>query len=90
MRDVVEQLLAIYLNDPLVPLLPVHPTVNPVATPGGRSHLEVPGTAHSHASPFDLPSAARPGMKRAKTDSHVYTGSPVSKRKLAQSEAMPV
>jgi hypothetical protein len=89
MRDVVEQLLAIYLSDPLAPPPPVH-QANPVATPGGKSHLGVPGTVHSHASPFDLPSAARPGMRRSKTDSHVYTGSPVSKRKVGQNEAMPV
>jgi hypothetical protein len=93
MRDVVEQLLAIYLSDPLAPPLPVQHPADPMATPGSRSRLGVLGTVHSHASPFDLPSAARtarPGMKRSQTDSTVYTGSPVSKRKFGQSEAMPV
>jgi hypothetical protein len=90
MRDVVEQLLAIYLGDPLAPPPPAPLPANHMATPGSRSHLGVPGTVHSHASPFDLPSAARPGMRRSKTDTTVYTGSPVSKRKVGQSEAMPV
>ncbi|KAF2028614.1 hypothetical protein EK21DRAFT_69480 [Setomelanomma holmii] len=81
LRDVVEKLLAIFLSDPLAQPLPNDEATNVVATPGSKSHLGVPGTTHSHTSPFDLPSATRPGLTRSKTDNHIYTGSPVSKRK---------
>jgi len=83
MRDVVEKLLAIFLSDPLAEPLPSEVAVDPVATPGSKSRLGLPGSTHSHASPFDLPSTSRrrPGMMRAVTDSHVYTGSPVSKKR---------
>jgi hypothetical protein len=83
--------MAIYLSDPLAqPLLATHAT-NPAATPGNKpARLGFPGSAHSQASPFDLPSAARPGMMRSKTDSHVYTGSPVSRRKVGEVDTMPI
>jgi hypothetical protein len=89
MRDVVEKLLSIFLTDPLAELLPTDVPANPVATPGGKQigRLGAPGTTHSHASPFDLPSIQRAGMIRSKTDSHVHTGSPVSRRKVGDSEA---
>lgn len=80
LRDVAEKILAIFLSDPLAPL-PSNEANNVVATPGSKSRLGVPGSTHSHTSPFDLPSVARPGIMRSKTDSHVYTGSPVSKNK---------
>jgi hypothetical protein len=89
LRDVVEKLLTMYLSDPLAqPLLAVEAN-NPVATPGSKLRLGVPGSVDNHASPFDLPSAARPGMTRSKTDSYIYTGSPVSRRKVNDNETMP-
>jgi hypothetical protein len=78
MRDVVEKLLTIFLTDPLAE--PLHSDI-PVATPGGKERLLIPGSTDIHASPFDLPSIRRPGMNRSVTDSHVYRGSPVSKNK---------
>lgn len=87
MRDVVEKLLAIYLSDPLAQPVPTAQSTNPVATPGSKNRLGVPDTVHSQASPFDLPSSKRPGVMRSKTDPHAYTGSPVSRRKLGESEA---
>ena len=82
MRGVVEKLLTIFLSDPLAEPLPSEIPVDPVATPGSKSRLGLPGSTHSHASPFDLPSISRrPGMMRAVTDSQVYTGSPVSKKR---------
>ena len=89
MRDVVEKLLAIYLNDPLAQPVPTAQSINAVATPGAKARLGVLETGHSQASPFDLPSSKRPGMMRSKTDPHAYTGSPVSRRKVGQSEAPP-
>jgi len=79
LRDVVEKLLSIFLSDPLAELLAAEPK-DLVATPGAKSLLGVPGSTNGHASPFDLPSAARPGLMRAKTDGLVFTGSPVSRR----------
>ncbi|KAH7073781.1 hypothetical protein BKA63DRAFT_40505 [Paraphoma chrysanthemicola] len=81
LRDVVEKLLAVFLSDPLAQPLPNDEASNVVATPGSKSRLAVSSATHGQASPFDLPSAARPGIMRSKTDSHVYTGSPVSKKK---------
>jgi hypothetical protein len=88
LRDVVEKLLAIFLNDPLAQPLPTDETSN-LATPGSKQHLGVPGTTISHTSPFDQPSVKRPGMFRSKTDSQVYTGSPVSRRKVVDAEPAP-
>lgn len=90
MRDIVEKLLALFLSDPLAEPLPTEIPANPVATPGSRPRFGLPGSTHSHASPFDLPSISRPGMMRSVTDSHVYTGSPVSKRRVTTSEALTV
>lgn len=79
MRDLVEQFLTLFLNDPLAPPLPFDETSNPSATPSIKQ-LGLSGSSH-HASPFDLPSGMRrPPMARAQTDGHAYTGSPVSKR----------
>ncbi|KAF1917846.1 hypothetical protein BDU57DRAFT_445284 [Ampelomyces quisqualis] len=89
MRDVVEKLLAMFLSDPLAQAQPADLATNPVATPGSKPRSRMPESGHSHASPFDLPSAARPGMARSKTDSHVYTGLPVSRRKVGGTDAMP-
>ncbi|KAH6642430.1 hypothetical protein C7974DRAFT_102156 [Boeremia exigua] len=80
MRDLVEQFLTLFLNDPLAHPLSNNETTNLVATPG----IKQVGTFGSslHASPFDLPSGMRrPPIVRAQTDSQVFTGSPVSKRK---------
>jgi hypothetical protein len=88
LRDVVEKLLAIFLNDPLAQPLPTDEASN-LATPGSKQHLGVPGTTISHTSPFDQPSVKRPGMFRSKTDSQVYTGSPVSRRKVVDAEPAP-
>jgi hypothetical protein len=90
MRDVVEKLLAIFLSDPLAEPSPTEVSANPVATPGSRPRFGLPGSTHSHASPFDLPSISRPGMMRSVTDSHVYTGSPVSKRRVTTGESLTV
>lgn len=84
--DLVEQLLTIYLNDPLAETMPPHEPNNPVATP---HRLGVLSSAHSHASPFDLPSGVRPPMMRSVTDSMVYTGSPVNRKKNSGSTAAP-
>jgi hypothetical protein len=89
MRDIVEKLLALYLSDPLAQPSSLDQTTNPVATPGTKPRLGLLDTMQSQASPFDLPSSRRPGIMRSKTDSHVYTGSPVSRRKVAESEAAP-
>jgi hypothetical protein len=86
LRDVVEKLLAIFLNDPLAQPLPTDEPSNPVATPGSKQRLGVPGSTINHVSPFDLPSVKRPGMVRSKTDSQVYTGSPVSRRNVMAAE----
>lgn len=80
MRDLVEQFLTLFLNDPLAQPLPSDEPTNPAATPGIKQ-VGIFGSSH-HASPFDLPSGMRrPPMMRAHTDGQVYTGSPVSKRK---------
>jgi hypothetical protein len=80
LRDVVEKLLAIFCIDPLTVPLPSVETERVMTTPGGPKRLAVPGSTHSHASPFDLPSgnrvvAARVGQIAA------HSGSPVSRRK---------
>ncbi|KAG9194925.1 hypothetical protein G6011_00045 [Alternaria panax] len=83
MRDIVEKLLTLFLTDPLAEPEPTPMPVDAMATPGDRSRIGLFGSAHGHASPFDLPSTQRrPGMMRAVTDSHVYTGSPVSKKRV--------
>lgn len=87
LRDVVETFLSIFLSDPLAEPLTVAQPTNPMATPGTKSRLGVPGSTNGHTSPFDLPSAARPGLMRAKTDSHIFTGSPVSRRSVKAAEA---
>ncbi|KAH9883082.1 hypothetical protein J1614_000452 [Plenodomus biglobosus] len=87
LRDVVEKLLSIFLSDPLAEPLPPPAPMDPVATPGSKTRFGVPGSTHGHASPFDLPSIGRrPGMMRSVTESQIYTGSPVSKRKTNTSE----
>ncbi|KAH7392937.1 hypothetical protein BKA66DRAFT_316643 [Pyrenochaeta sp. MPI-SDFR-AT-0127] len=84
LRDLVEKLLTIFLSDPLAEPLPLDEPANTVATPGGKHRLAAPGSTHSHASPFDLPSIvrSRSGISRSVTDTQFYTGSPVSKRKV--------
>jgi hypothetical protein len=83
MRDLVEQFLTLFLNDPLAQPLPSDEPSNPAATPGIKQ-VGIFGSSH-HASPFDLPSGMRrPPMIRAQTDGQVYTGSPVSKRKVLE------
>ncbi|KAJ4987536.1 hypothetical protein SVAN01_06993 [Stagonosporopsis vannaccii] len=79
MRDLVEQFLSLFLNDPLAHPLPSDQPTDRVATPNIK-HIGILGSYH-HESPFDLPSGMRrPPMVRAQTDGQVYTGSPVSKR----------
>lgn len=82
-RDVVEKFLAIYISDPLVQPLQLNQTSNPVATPGTKSGLAI------NASPFDLPSSARPNIMRSKTDSYIHNGSPISRRNAAEHDVMP-
>jgi hypothetical protein len=82
LRDVVEKLLAIFCTDPLLQPSPANETVDSLATPGGRNNLCAPGSTHTRASPFDLPSGARvKGSYFGST--HVHTGSPVSKKEKA-------
>lgn len=90
LRDVVEKLLTIFLGDTLAQPSPVNEPANPIATPGSKQRLGIPGTMNTHASPFDLPSIVRPGMIRSNTDSHVYTGSPVSRRKTEGNAGVPM
>ncbi|KAI4934084.1 hypothetical protein J4E86_011466 [Alternaria arbusti] len=91
MRDIVEKLLALFLSDPLAEPPPLEIPADPVATPGSRPRFVIPGSTHGHASPFDLPSTQRrPGMMRSVTDSHVYTGSPVSKKRGTMGETLTV
>jgi hypothetical protein len=79
LRDVVEKLLAIFCTDPLTqPLLTDEP-VDPLATPRAKNKLGIPGSAHSHASPFDLPSGARVKAVISAAE-YVHTGSPVSRK----------
>ncbi|KAF1831699.1 hypothetical protein BDW02DRAFT_531344 [Decorospora gaudefroyi] len=92
MRDVVEKLLTLFLSDPLAEEEEEEPIPstsaaaasanNPLATPAGakRTPGGPPGTAHSHASPFDLPSTSRPSIVRCVTNGLAYTGSPVRRR----------
>jgi hypothetical protein len=89
MRDVVEKLLMIFLSDPLADPPPADVPADPVATPGSKSRPGLPGSTHSHASPFDLPSTSRPRMMRSVTDSHVFTGSPVSKKRAPMNRPAP-
>ncbi|XPS90982.1 hypothetical protein M3J09_000407 [Ascochyta lentis] len=90
MRDLVEQFLTLFLTDPLEQPLPSHEPTNPVATPGIKQ-IGIFGSSHHHASPFDLPSGIRrPPLARAQTDSHVYTGSLVSKRKTDNYKVNPI
>lgn len=89
MRDVVEKLLTIFLSDPLAEPPPADVPANPVATPGSKSRPGLPGSTHSHASPFDLPSTSRPSMMRSVTDSHIYTGSPISKKRGTMNQPPP-
>ncbi|KAF2640689.1 hypothetical protein P280DRAFT_399510 [Massarina eburnea CBS 473.64] len=77
LRDIVEKLLAIFCTDPLAQPLPGGVSTDPLATPG---RLGVPGSTHSHASPFDMPSTARKNTVKPVTEGVVYTGSPVSRR----------
>src|SRR5690242_1139388 len=80
MRDLVEQFLSLFLNDPLAQPSSSDEPINPEPTPGNKQ-IGILGSSH-HASPFDLPSGMRrPSMVRAQTDGQVYLGSPVSKRK---------
>lgn len=82
MRDLVEQFLTLFLNDPLAQPIPSDEPTNSAATPGVKQ-VGIFGSFH-HASPFDLPSGMRrPPMMRAQTDGQVYTGSPISKRKTS-------
>ncbi|KAJ8110641.1 hypothetical protein OPT61_g6567 [Boeremia exigua] len=82
MRDLVEQFLTLFLNDPLSQPLPSDEPTNPVATPGVKQ-CGIFGSSH-HASPFDLPSGMRrPPISRAQTDDQVYTGSPYTAVLLA-------
>lgn len=81
LRDVVEKLLTVFLADPLSQPMSLEVTTEPVTTPGSK-RPGVPGSSQLHASPFDLPSTARPRITRAKTDSHMYTGSPVNRKKF--------
>jgi hypothetical protein len=91
MRDIVEKFLALFLSDPLAEPLPTEMPADPVATPGSRPRFGLSGSTHGHASPFDLPSTSRrPGMMRSVTDSHVYTGSPVSKKRVTNGESLGV
>ncbi|KAH8701198.1 hypothetical protein GQ44DRAFT_744121 [Phaeosphaeriaceae sp. PMI808] len=80
LRDVVEKLLTIYLSDPLAHPLLTNDTPNPMATPGCKPRLGVPGSIDNNASPFDMPSAARSSVMKPKTNSHVHTGSPVRRK----------
>ncbi|KAF1937253.1 hypothetical protein EJ02DRAFT_426809 [Clathrospora elynae] len=89
LRHVVEKLLTIFMTDPLAEPSSLVLSANPVATPGGKQTLRAPGSTHGHATPFDLPSITRPGMTRSATDSHVYTGSPVSRKKVSNGEPAP-
>ncbi|USP80800.1 hypothetical protein yc1106_08074 [Curvularia clavata] len=89
MRDVVEKLLMIFLSDPLAEPSPTDVPANPVATPGSKSRPGLHGSTHGHASPFDLPSTSRPRVMRSVTDSHVFTGSPVSKKRAPANRPVP-
>ncbi|KAL5420188.1 hypothetical protein PMIN03_000017 [Paraphaeosphaeria minitans] len=81
LRDVVERLLAIFCVDPLAQPLPGEETTNPLATPG-RQHLGLPGSTHSRASPFDMPSGARQNATKTTVKGAIHTGSPLGKRRL--------
>ncbi|KAF3002889.1 hypothetical protein E8E13_001225 [Curvularia kusanoi] len=80
MRDLVEQFLTLFLNDPFAEPPHKEAADHPASTPGLKQGAQ--GASSHHASPFDLPSGMRrPPIARAQTDGQVYTGSPVSKRK---------
>ena len=51
--------------------------------------LVEPPPADVPADPFDLPSTSRPRMMRSVTDSHVFTGSPVSKKRPTANRPAP-
>jgi hypothetical protein len=87
LRDVVEKFLTVYLTDPLAQPPIAAETTNPVATPGTKPRLTLPSSTNHRASPFDLPSAARPSIARANTDSQIFTGSPVSRSRVNGIEA---
>lgn len=80
LRDVVERLLAIFCTDPLAQPWPDRTVADTVATPG-REHLGVPGSTHSRASPFDMPSGSRQVLSSTKVATDVHTGSPIRRRK---------
>lgn len=80
LRDVVERLLAIFCADPLAQPLPGEESTNLLNTPG-RQHFGVPGSTHSRASPFDMPSGARQNPNKSSVQGTIHTGSPLSKRK---------
>ncbi len=82
LRNVVEKLLTIFLTNPLAETLSTNTSVDPLVTPGKKAIPIVPGSTHSHASPFDLPSNAKSGTAKLATNTQAYTGSPVSRRKL--------
>jgi hypothetical protein len=85
LRDVVEKLLAIFCTDPLSQPLPADESIDSLATPGGKNNLCAPGSTHTRASPFDLPSGARvKGSYFGPT--HVHTGSPVSRKEKASAK----
>ncbi|KAF2649634.1 hypothetical protein K491DRAFT_610348 [Lophiostoma macrostomum CBS 122681] len=80
LRDVVEKLLPIFCTDPLTLPLPSTEAEGVMTTPGAQKRLGVPGSTHSHASPFDLPSGHRAIAPRA--PQHVaHTGSPISRQR---------
>ncbi|KAL1601573.1 hypothetical protein SLS60_006488 [Paraconiothyrium brasiliense] len=81
LRDVVERLLAIFCADPLAQPLPGDDAAGPLLATPGRQHLGGPGSTHSRASPFDMPSGARQNVKTSHVEANVHTGSPLSRRK---------
>ncbi|OAL55440.1 hypothetical protein IQ07DRAFT_167229 [Pyrenochaeta sp. DS3sAY3a] len=81
LRDVVEQLLNIFLTDPLTLPLRSDEMMDPLSTPGAKQKSLTVGSTPNHASPFDLPSSARPAIKRSAMNGHHSTGSPMSRKK---------
>ncbi|KAF2015326.1 hypothetical protein BU24DRAFT_175371 [Aaosphaeria arxii CBS 175.79] len=79
LRDVVEKLLMIFCTDPLTQPLPLDDTTDILATPGGSNQLKVPGSSHSRASPFDLPSGRALAALKQTHQGPIHTGSPVPK-----------
>lgn len=80
LRDVVEQLLNIFLTDPLTVPLRSDETMDSLSTPGGKQKAIAPALTPNHDSPFDLPSSARPALKRTQTENNYSTGSPMSRK----------